>query len=152
MQQLALTANIFPLLARIGIVVIGGVVGYHVAHGARFELVLFVVIAASGFLLAHPERGLYIVLLHLNSDELRVATRLPDSEPLAHLVDSAQAFVPAIERALEEESPRAQAVRMQEAQKHSWTARFARIDALIEKTFAAKDQSGSTLETRAFCA
>ena len=60
MQQLALTANIFPLLARIGIVVIGGVVGYHVAHGARFELVLFVVIAASGFLLAHPERGLYL--------------------------------------------------------------------------------------------
>ena len=84
-----------------------------------------------------------------------VATRLPDFEPLAHLthlVDSAQAFVSAIERALKEESPRAQAVRMQEAQKHSWTARFARIDALIEKTFAAKEQSGSTLETRAFCA
>jgi hypothetical protein len=60
MQQLALTANIFPLLARLGIVVIGGVVGYQVAQGARFELVLFVLIAASGFLLVHPERGLYL--------------------------------------------------------------------------------------------
>lgn len=69
-----------------------------------------------------------------------VATRLPDFEPLGHLVQlvsTPEEFVAGVERALVTETPAARAARMKEATRHSWTVRFNEIDRLIEEALAA---------------
>jgi len=71
-----------------------------------------------------------------------VATRLPDFEPLAHLtelVTCPDEFVAALERAISNDTPEAKTARMTEARNHSWEARFALVDALIEEALAAKE-------------
>ena len=71
-----------------------------------------------------------------------VATRLPDFEPFAHLaglVTTPEEFVAALEDAIAHDTPEKRQARMAEAQNHSWEARFAQIDHLIEEGLAAKE-------------
>jgi glycosyltransferase involved in cell wall biosynthesis len=77
-----------------------------------------------------------------------VATRLPDFERLAHLAELVAApmeFVPAVERVLLRESPQARAMRMAEARRHSWEARFAQIDRLIAQALADRERRSEPL-------
>ena len=70
-----------------------------------------------------------------------VATRLPDFEPFEHLaglVHTSDEYVAALERAICQDTPAAQMARMAEAKRHSWEARFAQIDRLIEEAFERK--------------
>jgi len=63
-----------------------------------------------------------------------VASRLPDLEPfsdLAQLVENAEEFVLALQRAVREDTVEARQRRMAEAKKHSWDVRCAQIDAVI---------------------
>ncbi|MDA2936699.1 glycosyltransferase [Acidobacteria bacterium AH-259-A15] len=63
-----------------------------------------------------------------------VATRLPDLEPLEHLVGlvrTAAEFVEALQEAVQKDSPAARKARMSAAEKHSWEARFKQIDAVL---------------------
>jgi glycosyltransferase involved in cell wall biosynthesis len=72
-----------------------------------------------------------------------VATRLPDFEPLGHLAELVAApaeFVPAIERAILTNTSPARAMRMTEARRHSWEARFAQIDRLIGQALADRER------------
>ena len=56
-----------------------------------------------------------------------VATRLPDFEAFADLVELVYAphqFLEALENTIQQDSPVRQNARMQEARRHSWTERF----------------------------
>jgi glycosyltransferase involved in cell wall biosynthesis len=75
---------------------------------------------------------------YLSSGVPIVATRLPDFEPfigLANLVSTPQEFTAALEEAVSEDTPHKCRDRMVEARNHSWDARFARVDRLIEEAF-----------------
>ena len=70
-----------------------------------------------------------------------VASRLPDFEPFAHLaglVTTPEEFVPALEDAINYDTPEKRQARMAEARNHSWEARFAQIDRLIEEALERK--------------
>jgi glycosyltransferase involved in cell wall biosynthesis len=76
-----------------------------------------------------------------------VASRLPDFEPfahLAHLVRTKEEFSVALEAAVADKSPEKRSARMAEGQKHSWEARFRRIDELIESALAEKEPGKKT--------
>ena len=69
-----------------------------------------------------------------------VATRLPALERLAHVRSScryAAGLRGADRRRLDEGTAERRAERQQEAQRHSWSARFSEIEALMEKTCPA---------------
>ena len=70
-----------------------------------------------------------------------VATRLPDLEPfeeLVHLVDAASEAERAIQAAIDDDTPARRQARMLESQSHSWDARFAQIDRLIDEALDRK--------------
>ena len=70
-----------------------------------------------------------------------VATRLPDLEPLGHLVhlvESAEEFISALQRAAVQDSPEAQVKRMEEAKKHTWEARYLQLDEIFDNLARAK--------------
>ena len=70
-----------------------------------------------------------------------VASRLPDFEPFAHLaglVSTPEEFVTALEDAIAHDTPQKRQARMAEARSHSWEARFAQVDRIIEEALAQK--------------
>jgi glycosyltransferase involved in cell wall biosynthesis len=72
-----------------------------------------------------------------------VASRLPDFESFAHLVGlvtTPDEFVAALEDAIAHDTLEKRQARMAEAQNHSWEARFAQIDRLIEEALAQKKE------------
>ena len=78
---------------------------------------------------------------YLASGKPIVATRLPDFEPFAELVELTNdhdGFLAGLERAMTTDNPRAVRGRMAEARKHSWQTRFEQVDEILAGTLRDK--------------
>jgi glycosyltransferase involved in cell wall biosynthesis len=74
-----------------------------------------------------------------------VATRLPDFEPFEHLawlIRTPEEFVAGLEQAVQNDSLHARKLRMIEARKHSWEARFQQIETILTQALERRLHQG----------